>query len=489
MAALLVIYVVCEAAYRIYLHHHFESSYEQYIRYGCSTTEAPLYVFDPETGYSYSANAKVHLNLYDEENNLVRRNNVIVNNVGHISLTDDFIDKPKSEFRIAVLGDSFSATTPSNVTWPTLLQRYLNQDEILKTLTGKATFTVINFGLDGTGIVQWPAVYRYKARAFNPDLVIVNFIGNDMYRRFLYRKTVNIADGDQAVITCSSLPPSLENNECMNAYLFVLDASKTDFKLEVHRFKKEMFDHLVGRLPWLSLYPELLASMLNGRLGFHPHLQLKKGPTPNFEIPSEALAASQSALKTIAADHPALIVLYHPTVQECLAKQAPQDVKELMARMGNLKIENMLDFLPLTSSQDEIRKWYNLPYDQHPSDYGADIYARAVEARVLDYLSRANAAGSNQANAVLRELASRPARDQEFLNEVAGSCNSRDTRGCGGLLPSQQQAIARKDNVRNYISGRGQDDRQQLERHGCRRMVQTTTRDQSPVDGNGNWYR
>jgi hypothetical protein len=195
----------------------------------------------------------------------------------------------------------------------------------------------------------------------------------------------------------------------MNAYLFVLDPSKTNYKLEIHRFKKEMLDHLVGRLPWFSLYPELLASVLNGRFGFHPHLQLKKGPTPNFEIPSEALAASQSALRTIAADHPALMVLYHPTVQECLARQAPQDVKELMARMGNLKIENMLDFLPLTSSQDEIKKWYNLPYDQHPSDYGADIYARAVEARVLDYLSHANAVASNQSDAVLRELASRPA--------------------------------------------------------------------------------
>lgn len=409
MVALLVVYVVCDAAYRIYLHHHFESSYEQYTRYGCSTTEAPLYAFDPETGYSYNANIKVRLNLYDEEGNLVRQNNVIVNNFGHLSLTDDFMDKPRSEFRIAVLGDSFSATTPSNVTWPTLLQRYLNQDEILKKLTGKETFTVINFGLDGTGIVQWPAVYKYKAQAFNPDLVIVNFIGNDMYRRFLYRKTVNIADGDQAVITCSSLPPDLENNECMNAYLFVLDPSKTDFKLAIPRFKKEMFDHLVGRLPWLSFYPELLASALNGRFGFHPHLQLKKGPTPNFEIPSEALAASQSALRTIAADHPALIVLYHPTVQECLAKQAPQDVKELMTRVGNLNIENMLDFLPLTSSPEEIKKWYNLPYDQHPSDYGAGIYARAVEGRVLDYLSHVSAAASVQTNPLLGEPASRTA--------------------------------------------------------------------------------
>jgi hypothetical protein len=408
IAALLVIYVISEAAYRLYLHHRLEHDFGQYGRYGCSTTEAPLYVFDPDTGYSYRPNAKLHLRLYDQENNLVRENNVIVNNSGHLSLSDDFIEKPKSEFRIAVLGDSFSATTPSDVTWPTLLQRYLNQEEALKKLTGKMTFTVINFGLDGTGIVQWPTVYKYKARAFNPDLIIVNFTGTDMYRRFLYRKTVSMANGDQAVITCSSLPASLRNNnDCVNAYLFVLDPSKTDYKSEIGLLKKEMFDHLVGRLPWFFPYPELLASVLNGRFGLHPRLQLKGGPTPNVETPTEALAASQTALRAIAAEHPAVIILYHPMVQECLARQVPQDVKELMARVSDLKIENMLDFLPLTSGQDEIKKWYNLPHDQHPSDYGAGIYARAVEGRVLDYLSHPKATASALANTLPEKLTTR----------------------------------------------------------------------------------
>jgi hypothetical protein len=34
----------------------------------------------------------------------------------------------------------------------------------------------------------------------------------------------------------------------------------------------------------------------------------------------------------------------------------------------------MLTALPLDASQDEINKWYNVPYDGHPSSYGASVY-------------------------------------------------------------------------------------------------------------------
>jgi hypothetical protein len=57
-----------------------------------------------------------------------------------------------------------------------------------------------------------------------------------------------------------------------------------------------------------------------------------------------------------------------------------------MTEERNLGIENMLEFLPLSAGQDEIRKWYNVPLDQHPSDYGARVYARAVAGRVSNYL-------------------------------------------------------------------------------------------------------
>jgi hypothetical protein len=382
VVAILVSCVIAEGTGRLYWHHHL---LRQHVRYGCSTTEAPLYILDPQVGYSYTPNAKLHLTLYDEENRPVRTNNVIVNNFGHLSLDNDSTQKPPSEFKIAVIGDSFSATTPADITWPTLLQRDLNENEILKNAIGTATFRVINFGLDGTGLVQWPSVYRDKVQAFHPDLVIINFIENDINRRFLYRDTVTIGDHDQAVITCTSLPAKLSNPDCANAYLFVLKPASSDSRNEIARFKREIQQELVSRLPWFSLYPQMPGVLLN-RFGFHSRLLMRSGGTPLFESSTDAMAASRKALETIASAQRSLIVLYHPTLQECLAKQAPLEVKELMAEENNLNIVNMLSFLPLTSTPDEIRRWYNSPYDQHPSDYGAGIYARAVEGRVSEFM-------------------------------------------------------------------------------------------------------
>jgi hypothetical protein len=283
------------------------------------------------------------------------------------------------------------------VTWPTDLQKDLNKDAALKKAIGKSTFKVVNFGLDGTGLVQWPAVYRYKAKAFHPDLVVVNFIGNDMYRRFIYRDTVRIGSGDRVMITCSSLPVAVKNNHCVNAYSFVIDPAAPDYKLAQARIKSELYKAMVAHLPWFSPYPELLAVLLNGRFGLHPRLQFRDGSMFYFDSSEKAISESQNALKDIASQHPAVIALFHPAVEECLSKQPPDSVKELMKREENVKIVNMLDFLPLTSSEDEIKKWYNLPYDSHPSDYGAEVYANAVAGRISDYLFRAGVAARDAA--------------------------------------------------------------------------------------------
>jgi hypothetical protein len=382
-AILLVFGVIAEGAGRVYWHHHL---LRRHMRYGCSTMDGPLYMLDPQAGYSYVPDAKLHLTLYDEEYRPLRTNNVIVNNFGHLSLDNDSMQKPPSEFRVAVIGDSFSATTPSDITWPTLLQRDLNEDQALKKAIGKASFKVINFGLDGTGFVQWPNVYKYKVQPFHPDVVIVNFIGTDIDRRFFYRNTITIGDHDQAVITCTSLPAKLSNPDCASAYLFVLKPGSSDPRSEIARFKNEMQRKLVARLPWFSLYPQMLGVLLNGRFGLHSRLELNSGGTPLFESSQKAIAASRKALETIASAQHRLIVLYHPVLQECLAKQAPPDVREFMAEENDLNIENMLNFLPLKSSPNEIRSWYNSPYDQHPSDYGAGIYARVVEGTISELL-------------------------------------------------------------------------------------------------------
>jgi hypothetical protein len=85
-----------------------------------------------------------------------------------IGSDDATIEKPPDEYRIVILGDSFCATTPSEVAWPALLQKIANQDESLKHQVGKSVIKVLNFALDGTAPVQYPDSYKYKAAKFQP---------------------------------------------------------------------------------------------------------------------------------------------------------------------------------------------------------------------------------------------------------------------------------------------------------------------------------
>jgi hypothetical protein len=392
IAVVLGVYLVAEVTYRLYLHHKLEINAAQHLRYGFSSTEAPLYTVDEKTGYAYLPSLRLYLRLYDVQGQFVRENHIVTNNYGHLEAESDSLDKPTSEFRIAVIGDSFSATIPSNVPWPTALQAELNHDAALKKVTGKTTFKVINFGLDGTGLVQWPSVYEEKVIPFHPDLVIVSFISNDLYRQFIYRQTIHISDADQVMITCTALPADINNSHCLNAYSFVIDPKQPDYQKETTRIKRELYDEMVARLPWFSPYPELLAAMLdlNGRLGLRRRLQFQDGSMSYFRSTSEALASSRKAAESIASKQPAVMFLYHPTVEECLAKRPAPVTEEMIRQEPGLHIENMLQYLPISSDADEIKKWYNLPYDSHPSDYGAQVYAHAVEGRMLDYLYRTN---------------------------------------------------------------------------------------------------
>jgi hypothetical protein len=71
----------------------------------------------------------------------------------------------------------------------------------------------------------------------------------------------------------------------------------------------------------------------------------------------------------------------------CIKKPAPLGA-EFMRREASFAIENMLQYLPLDTSKEELQKWYNGPYDWHPSNYGAAIYAQAVRPRVADYIGK-----------------------------------------------------------------------------------------------------
>jgi lysophospholipase L1-like esterase len=394
LAAVVVLYTLAEVAYRMIAIRGLEARSGELTAYSFSTFDAPEYVLDEQTGFSYAPNSVVHQRLYDRDNNFTHESTIRVNNAGHIELSDDTIAKPEGEFRIAAIGDSFTATTVSESTWAERLEAILNRSDDLKRSLGKKTFKVMNFGLDGTGIVQWPSVYETKVRKYQPDLVIVNFIGNDIFRRFVFRATIP-QRGYAETIACTSLPAILQNRDCQSALAFVVPAEVGNDKGKLAEIKRSAFEADVRSLPWVSPRPELLAVVTRGRLGFrdtlemsHPSLAYPLGPAKSglVQDPLEAVKLSLKALRVIKAQHPATMILFHPTIEQCLSRETPDAVRLLMEQGADLWIQNMLEALP-RASEAEIKEWYNLPADAHPSSYGAEIYARAVANKIREVVN------------------------------------------------------------------------------------------------------
>jgi hypothetical protein len=390
LVCILVFYVICEIGFRVYKYERLSAEFERNTRYSFSSFQRVIYKTDPEVGYDYLPNSHNRQWLYDKDGSpLPHNSHIVTNNMGMFSPDDVQVTKSPDEYRVAVLGDSFCATTTSDVVWPTVLQETLNVDAELKRAVKKSKFTVLNFGLDGTGLVQWPAVYRSRAAQFQPDLLIVNFISHDIIRKFVYRDTLKFGENDEAMFACASLPVDIRNPSCRNGFAFVIDAEREDPRRRSEEIKKQIYTALLRDLPWYSFYPELLAALTRGHLGLHRRLEVVVSRPGIFGLSNlfydgeqEARNVSLDALKQIVAMGRPLLVLHHPVIEEVLAGQSSSRAQQFMAAARVIPIIDMVKELPKGASAEEVNKWYNLPYDSHPSSYGAKIYGESAEKQV-----------------------------------------------------------------------------------------------------------
>lgn len=85
--------------------------------------------------------------------------------------------KPPRTYRIAGLGDShmFGQGVGQNEFYLALLQRQLNA-----CAENGWRFETLNFGTPGYNTVMEVGTFEYRALAFDPDLVLLHFIGNDL---------------------------------------------------------------------------------------------------------------------------------------------------------------------------------------------------------------------------------------------------------------------------------------------------------------------
>jgi len=86
------------------------------------------------------------------------------------------IEKPNNTFRIIVLGDSIAFGWGLNIsdTWLKQLERKLNN------IDSDIHFEVLNFGVPGYNTLQEVEMFKEKGIKYKPDLIIVQFLHNDI---------------------------------------------------------------------------------------------------------------------------------------------------------------------------------------------------------------------------------------------------------------------------------------------------------------------
>lgn len=381
LGATFVSYYVCEAVYR-------SSKYMQLIDgtyFPVSVTETPFQRFDPDTGFSYLPNTITRfLKFNPDDERLLVDNTIHINNKGHVSRNDDLFEKPAAEFRIAMLGDSYTACLEMREPWPDILQKLLNQDQKLKKALGVSTFKVINFGQYGIGITQCAKIHQYEVSRYDADLVVLNFVTDDLLRRFIYRNVVERDLGEfryHIAISSHTLPCAAVNPK---SSFGAVSVARTDFESPEKwlRLKKDIASFQRHRIRWLSLYPELLASRIGYRFGFHPHLE-GYDQLAHYLDDDTGFPLAIEACRQIESTSRDAIFLFIP-VNEYVPLQENQTmyqsplVRRIVTAAPELNVTDMSDYLfRAISDPRELQRCF-IPNDGHFTDFGGSVYAQAV---------------------------------------------------------------------------------------------------------------
>jgi tetratricopeptide (TPR) repeat protein len=105
-------------------------------------------------------NSVAALTQFNKNDHIVQRHNVRINNLGWISHYNYERSKAPNEFRIAIVGDSMTASQNNEIPWPDVLQRKLNADADLLAALDVKTITVLNLGVAGAEVAKRLLVHR-----------------------------------------------------------------------------------------------------------------------------------------------------------------------------------------------------------------------------------------------------------------------------------------------------------------------------------------
>ena len=342
----LVAYAGLEVGYRIYTFRTIRDALLSTALRQIPADAGGTSIFDIHTGFRYRPRMRV-------QSDAPFRISWATNSHGHIARAEYPVAKPSNEFRIGLVGDSFTANINNTIQWGDVLEDRLNASAAWVRAIDGRRLRVLNFGLDGIGVVQFDDVVERMVMPFGIDLLIVNMLRSDVARRPYFRGEADIGSTRE-----------------LEAYVE---------------------SRLFTALPWQEVYPEVLAATVGRWVGVKPRLSLQAGldllgGPRHYERSRDAADASREALRRIRCYFPDAIFLVHPTDWD-LKNEEPDlyrlAFEALVAAIPDEEFVDMKAWMPVPASREELNSWFNIPYDLHNSDRGLRVYGKAVAEYLL----------------------------------------------------------------------------------------------------------
>lgn len=351
----------------------------------------------------YTPNRTIRYRMFDADHALLKENRVVTNNFGFISGNDYRVEKPEGEFRIVAVGDSLTACETNDFPWTDVLERHLNADEALKKALRVTSFRVLNLGLSGSGFPCMTHNFVRYGEQFSPDLLVVNYIEDDFVRepdinandhiksaenfrrqdmqgkaaKVASSHTIQIGEaeiivhggrrGQHADIRDPTITPSR---------LFIIPDDKVALDKErVGAIKAEIAATLLRYRLWCTPYPFALARLFGREftLEYNRYLESIRNPSNDASVTQAA-----SFIAALHKRHPKVLCIQNPLQWELVPFKEPTLTRLLREKLPEATIVEMAEYLPTEKGDAEITSWYNLPFDGHWSNKGAEVYAAAI---------------------------------------------------------------------------------------------------------------
>jgi hypothetical protein len=365
-----------EIGYRVWLYH----TYVVAAAYPVNTVDyppffGPVFVGSEMLG-PYPPNTRFELRQYGPDGAYQRTSHVSVNNLGWVSPDDYSPSKAPGQFRVAILGDSLTASINNDIPWP-----HIVQEELRKALPQAI---VMNLGSPGMNTQLMARLTLPIAQRLAADAVIVNMIIENLDFP-LQKESGPPAVQEEDLLLTSPAPRTLLIGDVTVPFFCPksADGCMINPVWNVPR-GRELSQSEVTDVKQVSARLALRNRLLWTRrsLLFSPQGVMQSAPTASSE---EQIRAALVALLAIREAYPNLLVTINPLEWYYDPTRLPAKAGSFIsqARGAGVEVVDMREFLP-EASAEERHLWWNMPFDGHWSNRGAEIYGRAIAGVIME---------------------------------------------------------------------------------------------------------